>query len=78
MSPLQLTKEEIKKLKDELKEDEHILFLDAVHPTHNTKAGFAWIQKGQEKFIETNSGRDRVNLNGVYNIHSGETGHKTH
>ncbi|MEA2029083.1 MAG: transposase [Campylobacterota bacterium] len=60
------------KLKDELKEDEEMLFLDDVHPTHNTKAGFAWIEKGQEKLIETNSGRDRVNLNGAYNINSGE------
>lgn len=61
-----------KKLKEELKEDENILFLDGVHPTHNTKAGFAWIEKGKEKRIETNSGRERVNLNGAYNINSGE------
>lgn len=61
-----------KKLKDELKEDENILFLDGVHPTHNTKPGFAWIEKGEEKLIETNSGRERVNLNGAYNINSGE------
>ncbi len=60
------------KLKDELKEDEQMLFLDGVHPTHNTKAGFAWIEKGEEKLIETNSGRDRVNLNGAYNVISGE------
>lgn len=61
-----------KKLKEELKEDENILFLDGVHPTHNTKPGFAWIEKGEEKLIETNSGRDRVNLNGAYHINSGE------
>ena len=61
-----------KKLKDELKVDENILFLDGVHPSHNTKAGFAWIEKGEEKLIETNSGRERVNLNGAYNIKSGE------
>jgi transposase len=60
------------KLKEELEEDEHILFLDGVHPTHNTKAGFAWIEKGEEKLIETNSGRDRVNLNGAYNVETGE------
>lgn len=61
-----------KKLKDELNIDENMLFLDGVHPTHNTKPGFAWIQKGKEKLIETNSGRDRVNLNGAYNVMSGE------
>lgn len=61
-----------KKLKNELKEDENMLFLDGVHPTHNTKSGFAWIKKGEEKLIETNSGRDRVNLNGAYDINSSE------
>lgn len=61
-----------KKCKETLKKDENMLFLDGVHPTHNTKAGFAWIKKGEEKIIETNSGRDRVNLNGAYNISSGE------
>ena len=30
-----------KKCKEALKEDENMLFLDGVHPTHNTKAGFA-------------------------------------
>ena len=60
------------KLKEELKEEENMLFLDGVHPTHNTKAGFAWITKGEEKLIESNSGRERVNLNGAYNINSGE------
>ena len=61
-----------KRLKEKLKEDEEILFLDGVHPTHNTQAGFAWIQKGQERVIESNSGRQRVNLNGAYNIKRGE------
>lgn len=61
-----------KKTKEGLKEDDHMLFLDGVHPTHNTKAGFAWIEKGEEKIIETNSGRDRINLNGAYNINSGD------
>jgi len=64
--------EQYKKCKESLKKDENMLFLDGVHPTHNTKAGFAWIEKGQEKIIETNSGRDRVNLNGAYNIVSGK------
>ena len=60
------------KLKDELKVDENMLFLDGVHPTHNTKAGCAWVEKGKEKVIETNSGRNRINLNGAYNVMSGK------
>jgi len=59
-------------LKKNIKDEDNILFLDGVHPTHNTKSGFAWIKKGEEKIIETNSGRDRVNLNGAYNVESAE------
>ena len=58
--------------KEHLKEEDTIYFLDGVHPTHNTKTGFAWIEKGQEKIIETNSGRSRVNLNGAYNATDGD------
>jgi len=61
-----------KNLKENLKDEDNILFLDGVHPTHNTKSGCAWIKKGEEKIIETNSGRDRVNLNGAYNVESAE------
>jgi len=47
-----------------------ILFADAVHPTYNTVASYGWIKKGQEKMLATNSGRQRVNINGVVNIDS--------
>ena len=60
------------KLKDELKEDDKIYFLDGVHPTHNTKADLAWIKKGQEKTIESNTGRERINLNGAYDLENTE------
>jgi transposase len=44
-----------------------ILFMDGVHPQHNTRASKAWIQTGSEKYIKTNTGRKRINLNGIYN-----------
>jgi transposase len=59
-------------LKEQLEEEDTIYFLDGVHPTHNAKMGFAWIEKGEEKIIETNSGRSRVNLNGAYNVANGD------
>jgi transposase len=49
-------------------ENEVMLFADAVHPTHNSVPSYGWIKKGQEKSISTNSGRQRVNINGVVNI----------
>lgn len=55
------------KLQENLKEDEVIYFGDGVHPQHNTKLANGWIEKGKEKFIKSNTGRTRINLNGVLN-----------
>jgi transposase len=48
--------------------DEEVLFADAVHPEHNTMAAYGWIKKGQKRKLETNSGRQRLNLHGAINI----------
>jgi len=57
---------EYKKLRANLKSDEIIYFMDAVHPTHNSSPGYAWIKKGMEKEIKANTGRQRLNISGVY------------
>lgn len=56
-----------RKTKAELGVKDHIYFLDATHPQHNTQLSYGWILKGKKnnKFIKTNSGRDRLNLNGA-------------
>jgi transposase len=54
-------------LRKNLRDKEVLLFLDGVHPQHNTRASKAWILAGTEKYIKTNTGRNRLNLNGVYN-----------
>ena len=41
--------------------------MDAVHPQHNTACTHAWIKKGTQKTIPSNSGRKRLNINGAYN-----------
>ena len=58
---------EFEQLNQNLGEDEEIVFIDGVHPQHNTKSSKAWIQKGTEQYIPTNTGRQRLNLNGAYN-----------
>ncbi len=58
---------EYDKQQKDLKKDEIIYFCDAVHPQHNTNATYAWILKGCEKEIKSNTGRTRVNINGVLN-----------
>jgi transposase len=51
--------------------DEHpVYFSDAVHPTHNVHPHYGWILKGSDKAIKTNSGRQRVNINGAICFHT--------
>jgi len=57
---------------NETLETEVVFFSDAVHPQHNTRSSCAWIKKGQEKPLPTNSGRSRINLNGAMNAHQPE------
>lgn len=66
-------KREYEELRDNLPEDEVILFGDGVHPSHNVHATKAWIKKGQEKQIPTNTGRKRLNINGVLELSSMRT-----
>lgn len=57
-------------IKSELKGNDQLYFLDSTHPTHNTTPSYGWILKGKknDKFIKTNSGRERLNLNGALNL----------
>ena len=66
-------KEEYEKLEKEIEEDETIVFMDGVHPQHNTATSRVWIKKGKEKQIKSNTGRSRININGIYNPHTHET-----
>jgi transposase len=61
---------EYEALKSRLQDDEVILFGDGVHPSHNVHATKAWIKRGQDKQVPTNTGRKRLNINGVLNMDS--------
>lgn len=50
--------------------DDPVYFMDGVHPQHNTVAAYGWIKKGHTQTIPSNTGRQRLNLNGVVNIES--------
>lgn len=52
----------------QMTENEIIIFIDAVHPMHNTKSEYGWILKGQDYEILANSGRSRLNINGAINV----------
>jgi transposase len=53
-------------LKKNLPENQVILFGDSVHPQHNTCPTKVWVKKGDEKIIKSNTGRDKVNISGLY------------
>ena len=48
-------------------ENSVIYFTDGVHPSHNTRSTYGWIETGTEFELETLSGRDRININGAIN-----------
>ena len=52
--------------------DAEIVFLDAVHPEHNTMAAYGWIKRGEKRELKTNSGRRRLNLHGAINAETHE------
>jgi transposase len=60
--------EEYQVLKDKLKEEDQIYFMDGVHPQHNSIASYGWIKKGKTKQLKTNNGRKRTNINGALNL----------
>jgi transposase len=55
-------------LKESKKPEDRIYFMDGTHPMHNSQLAYGWIKKGKDKFIKANTGRERVNINGAYNV----------
>jgi transposase len=55
-------------LRDNLPDDEHILFMDAVHPTQSTKLSYGWIRTGHDKAIKTTGSRTRINIVGAIEL----------
>ena len=58
--------EKYHKLRKNLTENEEIFFMDGVHATYNTMTAYAWIEKGKDKSVKSNTARERININGVY------------
>jgi transposase len=59
-------------LKQDKQPEDHILFMDGCHPMHNSQPAYGWIKKGEEKGLPSNTGRNRVNINGAYHIEKHE------
>ncbi len=60
--------EEYEALKKSRDKDDVILFMDAVHPQHNPVMSNGWIKQGKEFQICSNTGRQRLNINGAVSL----------
>ena len=56
-----------------LGEDEAVMFVDAVHPTHAARPVGCWAPSTEHLAIEQTSGRQRLNVHGAVNLETGET-----
>ncbi len=57
-------------IKENKGKNDPIYFMDGTHPQHNTMASYGWIRRGKLKEIKSNTGRQRININGAINIDS--------
>src|SRR5260370_13664695 len=61
------------KLLNSLGNDEAVLFVDAVHPTHAARPVGCWAPAQEQLAIEQTSGRQRINIHGAINLETGQT-----
>jgi transposase len=55
-------------LKKALRDNEKILFLDGVHPTHAVRFACGWIKRGERREIPTNGSQKRLNILGALDL----------
>ena len=60
--------QDYEKLKKTLLDDDHIVFMDGVHPTHAVRFTRGWIKKGVRREIPTNGSQKRLNILGALDL----------
>ncbi len=60
--------EEYRKLRENKDENAAYCFMDGVHLHHNSMPAYGWFKRGQEAELKANTGRQRININGVIDI----------
>ncbi len=61
---------DLKMLEEQLSETDQLVYLDGVHPQHNSKPSYGWFKKGDKALLKANSGRQRININGGLNANN--------
>jgi transposase len=65
--------EDYDRLMNGLGGDEAVVFVDAVHPTHQVRLVGCWAPEDEKIAIAPSSGRDRVNIHGAIDLETGKT-----
>ena len=61
---------QLEELRAKKGKNDPVLYMDGVHPQHNTMLAYGWIKKGQDNIIKSNTGRQRININGALDAES--------
>jgi hypothetical protein len=61
------------KLLNTMAADEAVVFVDAVHPTHQVRAAGCWAPKDTAIAVEQTTGRQNLNIHGAVNLETGQT-----
>ena len=59
---------EYEELKQGKAPEDQIYFVDGVHPLHNSQPAYGWMKKDYDYIIQSNTGRQRININGALNL----------
>jgi transposase len=60
--------EKYQEIKENKAPEDRIWFVDGVHPLHNSQPAYGWLKKGFDYTLASNTGRQRININGAYNL----------
>src|SRR5208283_403879 len=60
-------------LLNSLADNEAVLFVDAVHPTHASRPAGCWAPSQEKLAIEQTSVRQRINVHGAIDLETGQT-----
>lgn len=69
-------KETLEPLVAQASNDTPLYFIDAVHAQHNSVPDYGWFLKGEDVFIKSNAGRNRVSINGAFCLHDKNVVHR--
>ena len=63
---------ELDSLKSEKNPEDKVLYVDGVHPQHNSLPSYGWLPRGEETKLKSNTGRQRTNINGALDAETHE------